>query len=139
VAGRETKTRMYLPTSVSTNKSTLASQVLNFRAACHIGDEELRQALLVNVKGLFATGNGSRIYCSVQSLFRTKHFLQCRSHSLCNRAVLTPVVQTSWLLSLFVLDYFSGISVARFGFLICNLTFFLSRRKFMMPSSIGEM
>jgi hypothetical protein len=64
--------------SVSKNTSTFASQVLNFRATCNIGGEELRQALLVNVKGLFATENGSRIYYSLKSLFQTQHFLQCR-------------------------------------------------------------
>lgn len=55
MAGTEIKTCIYQPPSVSKNTSTFASQVLNFHAACHIGGEELRQALLVNVKGLFAT------------------------------------------------------------------------------------
>jgi hypothetical protein len=41
--------------SVSKNTSTFASQVLYFRATCHIGGDELRQAILVNVKELFAT------------------------------------------------------------------------------------
>jgi len=53
------------------------------------------------------------------------------------QSVLTSV-EILWVLSLFVLDHFSRIPVARFGVLICNLTFFLSRRKFMMPSSIRE-
>jgi hypothetical protein len=129
---------MYQPMAVSKDTSTFASQILNFRATCNIGGEELRQVLLVNVKGLFATENGSRIYYSVESLFLTKHVLQCRLHRLCKRSVLTPV-ETSWFLSLFVLDHFSGISVARLGVLICNLTFYLSRRKFMTPSSVGKM
>jgi hypothetical protein len=49
VAGREIKTCIYQPMSVNKNTSTFASQVLNFLASCHIGGEELRQALLVNV------------------------------------------------------------------------------------------
>jgi hypothetical protein len=57
VAGTEIKTciQVYQPMCVSKNTSTFANQVLNFRSTCHVGGEEMRQGLLVDVKGLFAT------------------------------------------------------------------------------------